>query len=844
MPRAPFALALVLVIALTIANTGPASASFSGTPGKIAFLRPESDSSLVIFDPVDGSEQAVTTTVKPRTDGSLYGSNGRPVWSPDGTRVAFVKEVPDGGSFELDGHLVTDHTAIFVFDLPSGTFAQVTHPEPGVKPEADGTTAVGHVVGDFSPSWSGDGSTIAFTRQINAIGPDDSLWNDRGTNLWTVPASGGGETRVTSYTEPTTGQVLASVGVPGSGGWITFVKSFPEGATEPLTSLIREGGSGSGGVLASRSGFATIADFDVSPDGTKLAYTVGDVGITISGEAHLVPLDGSGPEQLLGQWPGTFLRFSNTGSGMLRFACGGANRSVCGMGEHPLEDPGADIRPGEPDRMVNATTVVGPVGAGGAQTSVDVQPQTIPVIYIPGFLGSEIQCGARVYWPLGVFINKISLDAAGNGTPDCPAAGPNGKLVGSVAGKDIYGKAQAFVENRFGDRGNVFAWDWRKSPQATIAKLDAAIDNAIDRVDLAKRQGVRRVAIVAHSYGGLLTRAYLEQHKEKVARVLTLGTPYWGSPKAIFPLALGIETPVPEPGLDYFIRNWRMHKFAQNLAGDYQLFPGRTFGRWLSLGGDSQSQSGVSAYVHSRGGNTGMLAAAQSDHANMYDKFFDNNSLIDYRAVSGTGLATMGKVDLTTTGEGLINVSIDWINGDQTVPAISSGQGPIGVFPPRGDPVHVQNTCHIDHVALGGHAGLLNAYADFMDVGRAPRKLPGSCGFSGMQATFDGLIAPHVSVHTPPRAGAAAQTLSPFAAARAGLAQVIALKRRVIVETDDPGVSLTARFRGTVALTPVTDRGKGKTRRYRVRGKRVKIVPGKPGAAPVIRQGSKKLRPR
>src|SRR5690348_8248121 len=114
MRRGRFASALVLASALTIANSGPAGASFLGTPGKVASLRPEPDTTLEIWDPVDGSVVPVMQTVIPRTDGSLYGSNGRPVWSPDGTKVAFVATVADHGDFELDGNPVTDHTAIHV----------------------------------------------------------------------------------------------------------------------------------------------------------------------------------------------------------------------------------------------------------------------------------------------------------------------------------------------------------------------------------------------------------------------------------------------------------------------------------------------------------------------------------------------------------------------------------------------------------------------------------------------------------------------------------------------------------------------------------------------------------
>ena len=60
-----------------------------------------------------------------------------------------------------------------------------------------------------------------------------------------------------------------------------------------------------------------------------------------------------------------------------------------------------------------------------------------------------------------------------------------------------------------------------------------------------KAQGVSRVAIVAHSMGGLVTRAYTHDpaRANRVARAVTVGTPYNGAPKAIFPLAFGTEMP-------------------------------------------------------------------------------------------------------------------------------------------------------------------------------------------------------------------------------------------------------------------------------------------------------------
>jgi hypothetical protein len=259
----------------------------------------------------------------------------------------------------------------------------------------------------------------------------------------------------------------------------------------------------------------------------------------------------------------------------------------------------------------------------------------------------------------------------------------------------------------------------------------------------------------------------------------------------------------------------------------------------------------VSSFVRRLGGNVALLATAQADHARIYDGFFDNSSLIDYRAVAGTGVATMGRIDFSfpraKTGIDMpVDVRVTWVNGDKTVPANSAGQGPIGAFPPKGDPVHVQYTCNIEHVALGGDVRVLDAYADFLDVGRVPRKTSGPClTFSGTVATFTGLTAPRVTMEHADHAGAPARTLTPLAAARAGLAQMIAIGRRVIVQTDqDDRVTLSVRGTGILEVAPISARGRGAIRRYRLTGTTVRIAPPtRAGAAPVVRQGTRRLRP-
>jgi pimeloyl-ACP methyl ester carboxylesterase len=73
-----------------------------------------------------------------------------------------------------------------------------------------------------------------------------------------------------------------------------------------------------------------------------------------------------------------------------------------------------------------------------------------------------------------------------------------------------------------------------------LAPLGAAIDDYVPQLhsaieELCARTGRRELIIVAHSMGGLVARAYLRAHgSERIARVITLGTPHHGTSLAQF----------------------------------------------------------------------------------------------------------------------------------------------------------------------------------------------------------------------------------------------------------------------------------------------------------------------
>lgn len=463
-------------------------------------------------------------------------------------------------------------------------------------------------------------------------------------------------------------------------------------------------------------------------------------------------------------------------------------------------------------------TAIGIIGAGGGDIQLihppspyvsgpDWQPPTAPIILIPGFGGSKIICAGTVFgtselWPKIPLPDFADMQLAADGISPMPQPfGCNSVQVGAIldteAGVDVYKPAIDFLQTIAPGRNYTFPWDWRTSPAVSLTALDRFVDNVRSMNHVAK------VVLMAHSMGGLLARWYIDDrtHADKVARLLTLGTPYWGSPKSLWPLLLGKESP------DMTRVNFLLtiasgfQEWAKNASGLYFLYPSDNYGAWLTATLRSASpldRAGLLDFVgNGLGGNARLLEQALDDHV-LLDGFRTNG--VKYSVVVGTGLNTLDSILIDpppTVFSSLFPspVEMTYGTGDGTVPARSGVQGTPGTTDPLGEDVPIFYACRVNHADLAGDPQVTDAVKGFLLTGSNIQGLSTICDTSGfemallpLQINGPPVAAPGESTAPEAQAAAAAVTssapLSLQDARLAGLIDVLELPKQTTIVTD------------------------------------------------------------
>jgi pSer/pThr/pTyr-binding forkhead associated (FHA) protein len=201
------------------------------------------------------------------------------------------------------------------------------------------------------------------------------------------------------------------------------------------------------------------------------------------------------------------------------------------------------------------TVVEQPASSGG--------PRRRPVVFVPGFAGTNLFHGSQQIWPnpRAVFNQPeiLCMDELE----------PRGLLrevviVPNLIKLDKYSLLVDYLQEGLGYESGrdllEFGYDFRQDVRDSARRLGAAID--------AWEPGAP-ITIIAHSMGSLVTRYYVERlgGKKKVERIVLLGGPQSGTPYSFAGLLRGPNL------LPFGLRNDRLREVLATFPAWYQLLP-------------------------------------------------------------------------------------------------------------------------------------------------------------------------------------------------------------------------------------------------------------------------------
>jgi len=380
----------------------------------------ECDLDVCLLDPANPG--AVTNLTF--NGGASY--DEKPIWSPDGTKVAFVSDFTNTGHGEKNVFVMS--TTATGQDVNLAT--QITHFTPENK-----------VIDDLA--WSPDGSRIAFTRGTNS--GDDKVWvvNADGTTTFPLEIGGGGAKRHPTWS-PDSSKIAYAV-----------VKNEPEQI------YIASSQGGIGQPLTNGKGHEP----NWSPDGSRIAFDAYHSGGFGYVDLHIVTPDGSGTPLIVPPSPYTEWTFNawSPDSGRIAYRATAPSGTVYrvmnadGSADHPLASPGeGDARwaSWSPDgsRLVYEGALIGDInarnlylvnsdGSGGAQPLTSTGKAEYPAWRVvtstpqapPPHPGAEkpkvVWITKRIFWSPGrpLYVASYFCNA-----PRC-ATSTDGKAKGSMA---------------------------------------------------------------------------------------------------------------------------------------------------------------------------------------------------------------------------------------------------------------------------------------------------------------------------------------------------------------------------------------------------------------------------
>jgi probable HAF family extracellular repeat protein len=228
-----------------------------------------------------------------------------------------------------------------------------------------------------------------------------------------------------------------------------------------------------------------------------------------------------------------------------------------------------------------------------------------PLIFVPGIAGSLLHDGNQEQWPaLEIPSNKSKLSLDPTNTPHSPIVATDVirriDFIGSIISYEMYNPLLQFLvkqEARYVEYNVnnivsrrtvagcdfaaqkvaqptlfVFAYDWRLSNSDSALQLTEYVRCVHQFYPESE------IDIVAHSMGGLIARRYILDNPQDhhVAKLVTIGAPWLGAPKALNALQTGKFFNDPAQEL-LIVGKPELQKLAEFFPGVHELLPTRIY---------------------------------------------------------------------------------------------------------------------------------------------------------------------------------------------------------------------------------------------------------------------------
>lgn len=196
-------------------------------------------------------------------------------------------------------------------------------------------------------------------------------------------------------------------------------------------------------------------------------------------------------------------------------------------------------------RLWRALGVV--IGLGITPAARAAEPNGKPLVFIHGIKGAElVDAQGEVVWvaasqALGFSTPQLALETRFvDGKQPVDALKPHGVLakisiIPGIFSVNVYGP---FLDAALasGRPFHPFAYDWRRDNNETVKAFIAFLE------DLAKKYAPQKPVVVAHSMGGLITLAVLNERPDLFDRIVFAGVPFRGGVGFLSDLTVGEAT--------------------------------------------------------------------------------------------------------------------------------------------------------------------------------------------------------------------------------------------------------------------------------------------------------------